>query len=1000
MNIKIMKACLAASAVGLISIAEANTVAYWPMNLTTSGDTRTVKDSTSPAYNLSVRKAELGGVSFSDNDIGWTLPPNPDAAGAESSQFITTAPGSKDGNNYKPVLSSSAVNLCDALCGGRDFTIEGWIRPTELPTDGKWFLIAYNCYGQVGGWTWQVIENSSDPGVYTVRVNFKESDSSSQPYNMNVKLTKDELLNKWNHYALVRVAKSAKDATKGEWRFYLNGHLRGSNAASPAIATTTIASNRSFYMSGANSGTAQQVVGDMMCFRVSDTALGPGEFLCDVSRKQTVAYWTMRGITIGSAQSVPSSTGPSMDLSLRAAAQGGIAFGANDIGWTVPPNPDPLADNGGNWISDVLATVDKGLTNSNGRYSAAFSSTSRELLAALTPTNDFCVEGWFKATELPASSSANHMFVYATLGEYGGWGLNLYGADADGMCHVKVLVENKTGSSADRDTLDLGGVAATDLLNKWCHFALAYDVTLNRWKFYCNGVQTGYGAGRRIEEVSFNNPQFYFLGCPSGTAQIPTGQVTTWRVSRGAFARDSLLLGDSTASETLTWTGADGATWSDSDGKLNWKDSSGAACAWQPYKIARFDGTGAAEVQLCGAVSCSEIIFESDSDVTIFATVRSTDYIGKACESIVKKGTGTLWFEARDEDRKAALNMSPNRIRVEAGTLRASSANGRNVLGDARLEGGYAVTVLPNAKLWVDQRNAMGYSDISYVNRSCVTVLTNGILDLTCPNTFNIQTLGTLELLGGTFVLPETGHDSGCLQIRDRVTFGSNPGKTPYVFFAGDAAKKYDNLTWQYCTNTVFEVADITEDGQPDVTFFNHVLALGSWQEATGDACCFRKTGAGTMVLAQNARDRHSADVVYPTAVNTVEEGELCIDCDYSGPTFAVSSGAYLSGTGTVSNATLADGAGLRGVMNKRGGLKVMGDCALGASGTVELRRAADGKLHSVTLLTVDGAFTGTENLANWTLTVDGEPAKDIRLCVVGNKLKAQANIGLVLTVR
>ena len=73
--------------------ASANTVAYWPMNVSGPVDSKIVADSSGNGYNLNCRAPAAGTPAFSDNDIGWTLPPNPDAVGAESEQKVKSTMG-------------------------------------------------------------------------------------------------------------------------------------------------------------------------------------------------------------------------------------------------------------------------------------------------------------------------------------------------------------------------------------------------------------------------------------------------------------------------------------------------------------------------------------------------------------------------------------------------------------------------------------------------------------------------------------------------------------------------------------------------------------------------------------------------------------------------------------------------------------------------------------------------------------------------------------------
>lgn len=975
-----------------VSSLMASTIAYWPMNVSGTGDSRKVPD-TLEKYDLQVRSSAYGAPSFIANDIGWTLPPNPDNVGAASTQALVSTVGSTGGGSqYRSVLSSADTTLCETLSAFYDFTIEGWCRLDEMPDDNNGFCFVINNTGLSGGWVWKLLKPDAN-GYCVCRLQYN-CDGNSKP-NFDTTVHKDELLDRWNHYAIVCVANAA--ASECEWRFYLNGRLRGSKRLDAATNKGSW-SKATFGVSGVQSSSAQQIVGDLLCWRASDTALDEGDFLCDVQPAGTVAYWPMSPITIGSASLVPSATGSEFDLTLRNKSLGGVGALANDIGWTEPANPDPQSDKSAVWTSDKALNVSEG-EKSGTTYQPVFSSSSKMLDASLAPTNDFCVEGWYCATGLPAGSTANHMFVYSTHNWYGGWVWNIYGADGNGKCAVKVVLETgkKDGSTgSSRKTYDFGSLASSDVLNKWNHYALVFDSPKNLWKFYFNGVLVGAKAGDPIADMPSRTPLIYMFGVTSGTAQIPQGKLTTWRVSRGKFTPSRFLCGDKTAANFYTWTGNADAVWS-TGSAVNWKDAAGTGCAWKNYMGAFFDGTGAASVSLSGEVNPSAISVTGNADVTITAASGSS-FIGTACEEIVKDGTGTLAFVGTSK----ALNKSSNRVCVKAGTLRVSNVNGMMSLGDATSEAGYEVVVSAGSTLIVDRRNALGENSISKANRSRFTVYTNGVFNLThdAQDEFNYQAIGILELLGGSVVLPGTGHPNlGCLFIRNRATFGCNDSKAAYVF--NEAAEgNVDSAAWSYGTNTIFDVADVTADEKPDVVFGCHFLAVKDWQDATS-SCCFRKMGSGTMVLRQ-ASDRCPTGLCYPTggkAVNVVEAGELRVDCDYTGPSFDVASGAFLSGTGVVSGVTFATGAGMKGVLGDPSCLRISGACTIEGAGVVALR-AKNPSRHRVKLATVAGDVVGAANLKNWAVSIDGVEQKDYYVTLIGRDLVAKTDSGFGLIIR
>ncbi|MGN0846855.1 MAG: LamG-like jellyroll fold domain-containing protein [Kiritimatiellia bacterium] len=973
----------------------AATTAYWPMNASGSENARVVEDALG-RHDLAVRAAAYGAPAFLDNDIGWTLPPNRDAAGGESLQMLVSSVGVKasDGNGkYRPVLSNGK-GLPWAVSAFHDFTIEGWLRPTALPASGGKWLIVFNTLGSAGGWAWQFLPPDAN-GCCPFKIDYNYN-GNRVIVDLKTSVAKDELLNRWNHYAITLTARVG-DA-KCEWRFYVNGHLRGSAQANSADSSAGEWPSGSFNFSGCSSSTAQQIAGQMTCWRASDRALGPGEFLCDgANRGTTVAYWPMNLVMAGGSRLVPSATSEDTDLVVRNAATGGFSFEANDIGWTTPPNlGDETNDFTGVWASASRLVSASG-SRLGSTYQPLLSNKNAALVSTLTPTNDFCVEGWYRATTLPADSTKNYVFAYNTLAEKGGWLWSLLGPNANGMCSIQVGVN--TGNA--RETLTLTNkLDPAELLDRWNHYALVYDTAQNMWKFYLNGVNRGQAGKTRVTGVAFAPDGMIvgLSGISSGmNPQSLVGDLSTWRVSRAALRSGQFLCDDPASSPVnqLVWTGAESAVWS-TETILNWKDARGEATAWQNGRDAVIDETSTTtQITLGGAVSPETFTVDIDRDVTI--KVSAQGYIAQGCTLFEKSGAGTLWLSG---GAGVNVNRSANTTHVRAGTLRVSSPNGPRALGDATI--GYHAFVHDGGRLWIDQRNAMGPSGSSgiNVNNSHVTVYTNGVFDLTHPSgTFNIQSVGRLDLLGGRLAMPATGHGSGALQIRERVEFGTNPTREPYVFSAGgfDGAVE-DTWAWQIGTNTEFRVADITEDAASDVVFNNHVMVLKTWNDAV--PCGFRKTGGGTMALAQQPTGYGVGLLTFPSGTIAVEEGELRVDCEYPGPAFAVAPRAFLSGTGTVSAVSFAAGAGLRGVVGQAGALTIADACAFAEEGTVSLRNPEGRGGFRTKLATLAGTCSGVENLENWTVLVNGVAMKNLAVGVLGSNLVVYGRFGTSIIIR
>ena len=235
--------------------AFATTVAYWPMNVTSAfyddAAHDIVPDAADERNTLTIRDSTYGGVSWTDSDIGWTTPPNPDAylaaAGVScwSKQMIKSA-NKKIDNKYRPVFTTAAdAPVIEATKLNTSFTIEGFAKFTELPaTDSENQMFVYNTLGEKGGWCWNLYGADAN-GNLAMKVSYVSSGGRTT-VACGDNLRKEELLNVWNHYALTFTPNNGKGKT--EWRFYLNGRLLGMYNDMPAYSDYEF-TNPKFYIS-------------------------------------------------------------------------------------------------------------------------------------------------------------------------------------------------------------------------------------------------------------------------------------------------------------------------------------------------------------------------------------------------------------------------------------------------------------------------------------------------------------------------------------------------------------------------------------------------------------------------------------------------------------------------------------------------------------------------------------------------------------------------------
>lgn len=382
----------------------------------------------------------------------------------------------------------------------------------------------------------------------------------------------------------------------------------------------------------------------------------------------------------------------------------------------------------------------------------------------------------------------------------------------------------------------------------------------------------------------------------------------------------------------------------------------------------------------------------------------------------IKTGDGTL-----------CLNNSSSRfcgdITVREGTLmvsetvadRSGHVGGTwSMLGSLNNDWGLA-TLLPgkhdparticvetNATLWFNGRNAFPQ----------YALFTNRV--------FNVDVIvkgGTIKLsTGGITPFPNLKMEDGHLEYADGFfpygifkvagTF-EIAGSTPLTLPVSGTGQN-QMITLNGNPATIFKVNDVTGDPAADLT-----VDLNLGRPSNGEyanraffgTLGFRKTGAGTMrytaPLAATRGNGLTADHELDGNVS-VEEGEFRLDGDLSAASsIAVSSGAYLSGTGRVSNVSIAAGGGLRIVSQQKKKLVVTGNATLSATGTIDIvSDPSSARTPGGWIMEVAGTFTHPSDFSGWTVTVDGVARPDLGIVVDGGRLGVGSVGGLVFHIR
>lgn len=283
---------------------------------------------------------------------------------------------------------------------------------------------------------------------------------------------------------------------------------------------------------------------------------------------------------------------------------------------------------------------------------------------------------------------------------------------------------------------------------------------------------------------------------------------------------------------------------------------------------------------------------------------------------------------------------------------------------------------------------------------------------------------------GGTFKYHATGDNSGCNRFRECVFHDAtidirNPGRnefagilafmgpvsfsgsTPYVLDVNtDVDNKSQAIACYNDPRTTFDVADITGNGAADVTLGLPLYNYATNNSARGilEGCGFVKTGAGTLRLTYTfANEQKSLN-----GPVDVSNGVLRVDGRLTGPSMlTVAAGGFLGGTGMVNRVTLEPGAGLAALAGQTEPLHVQKSLALPATGVIAVSNP-DGldlnSLRTIPVLTAatdgNGSLTGTENLVNWTVSVDGVHNGSWTLFADGNTVKARRTLATVISIR
>ena len=385
----------------------------------------------------------------------------------------------------------------------------------------------------------------------------------------------------------------------------------------------------------------------------------------------------------------------------------------------------------------------------------------------------------------------------------------------------------------------------------------------------------------------------------------------------------------------------------------------------------------------------------------------TTDWIAAG---FVKSGPGTMALtnmyntltgdiEVREGMLIAGPPYGPGDPVVNGGKFR-DLARGWSWLGAQGVE--RTIAVSNGATLYLPCRNTWGtYRQIT--NDIC------GVTKIYLDGTLKIRegeadVIPNLTVTGNARLCEDQGMNGfGVMMVAGtfRVT-GDKPFDWPWT--NGDAGIGKTAYMLAGYPQMEFNIEDVTGDGSVDCTIHrpfavnNYFLRQDLDIKYTLDdwAFGFRKTGVGTMRLTAAKFAQSGTSYAPMNGDATVEEGTLQLDGSMleTSRDVIVKAGAYVAGTGSVNNVVIESGGGFCAAAGATDALAIRGNCSFGTGGSVNILAPAglDREALNQTVARIDGAVTGGENLAGWSVKFDGVDA--------GSQYRVRLSSGGVLSVR
>ena len=548
-----------AAAVAVAIVAQAKTIALWPVEYDSSLTTFDGSSAILPGDSLSIYTDDttVGGIAAG---VDWNLPPNLgdgkflyDPINRTAIMGTLGAPTDAKGMTMR----CTSANVVNHLYPTNDFTLEGWFTMKEYKTD-NWVVFMQQGMGSGGNGGWFIAFLFSESRKW-FRLTAAGGDVAFND------LTAEEtvaLTNGWHHFALTFQLDATASASA--WTVYLDGVSKGT-INRPKV-TSVNNSHQAFEFGGRYNSKSNRFFGGFDYWRLSDEVLQPSQFLNaggegvvvpePTHTVSTVAYWKLASNADGKMDSsdyvgmadlsdglhdLPTTTSgffSGMVPSLESAFTGNppnpsVTLSSPNCGSALSPKKTGNSDNAKN--GTVLIVPDLGSELSLG--------------------NDFTVEGWIKPRWKTGEACSGYLFGTRYTGN--GW---VIGIKANG--EIYVYAKDASGTLHNNATI---GTLSNGWLEKWSHIAVVYSASTGNgtWALYADGALLGTKANPHTSTAS---DTAFRLGGRENWDSNFAGNYDCFRVSKTALSPSQFLCaenGTAAANVLALWPldTPDGVSW-------------------------------------------------------------------------------------------------------------------------------------------------------------------------------------------------------------------------------------------------------------------------------------------------------------------------------------------------------------------------------------------------------------------------------------------------------